>query len=1225
MTEPIRQQELTDTDSSPDRSGGPTLLPTRSRHLTVVGIGASAGGLNALKSFFSCVPADSGVAWVVVVHLAPDHESRLAELLQPHAVMPVKQVTETTLLEPDHIYVIPPKANLNAIDTHLRLSGLEELAGRRASVDHFFRTLARTHEGHAVGVILSGTGSDGAQGIREVRAKGGVTLAQDPEDAEYDAMPRSAIATGDVDAVLPVTKLPEAVLRLSRVRPPLPLAAEESALSERDQRVTEKIVALVRARTGRDFSRYKRLTVLRRIARRMHLRHVQELPGYLDLLREDPAEVEALADDMLITVTSFFRDPDVFAALEREVIPRLFDGKGPADRLRVWSVGCATGEEAYSLAILLLEEAQRHRNPPRLQVFATDIHAPSLERAREGYYSGDIEADVGAERLERFFRLENGRYRVQKEVRELVLFSPHDLLADPPFSQLSLIACRNVLIYLQRDVQRDVIKLFHYCLVPDGALVLGTSETTDASGLFDSEDKEHRIYRRRGVAPEIRIPIFPLTRARDAEVLAADEPREAAAPGALHHRMVEWYAPPSLLVDADDTVVHLSENVGRFLVHAGGEPTTSVFKIVPEELRIELRVALQAARHADDGQAVYSKPVSVHVDGEPATVVLCVRQSAVPSSEGYALVVFDEQRTPQSGSAAEGRAPELASTDRGLQAIVEDYEASQQQLRTANEELQSSNEELRATMEELETSKEELQSINEELQAVNEENRHKVEELAQLSSDLQNLLVATDIATLFIDRRFRILRFTPKVAELFSILPSDRGRAISDLTRRLNYAELLDDAKTVLDRLSPVERVVQDEGGRWYLTRSLPYRTTDDRIEGVVITFVDITDRKRLEDEVRSARKFADDVIRTTREPLLVLEPDLRVHMANPAFLENFNVNPEDTVGRYIYDLGNGQWDIPELRELLERVLPETNVFNDFEVEHEFEDLGLRVMLINARQLDHTQLILLGIRDITDFKRREEELQAAREAAEQASRIKSQFLSTMSHELRTPLNAVIGLSELIETEVAGPATTEQRTYLARIKRAAWHLVRVIEDILTYSRSEAGRERLRIAETDLGALALEVIGMLDSAVVVGHREIRLTGADQPVPAVTDPDKVRQVLTNLVGNAIKYGEGRVDLDLDASDEEWIEFRVTDRGPGIPPDQLESIFQPFVQVGSTGLATADGTGLGLTICRDLAHLMGGDVTVESVVGEGSTFTLRLPRNAAGGPASQREQKDG
>jgi two-component system CheB/CheR fusion protein len=826
---------------------------------TVVGIGASAGGLAALKVFLEHVPMDSGLTFVVVVHLSPDHESHLAELLQPHVRFPVEQVSRTTRLEPNHAYIIPPNANLNAIDTHLRLTKLEERRQERAPIDHFFRTLAAAHHGHAIAVVLTGTGSDGTLGVKDIKANGGVVVVQDPVEAEYDGMPQSAIATGQVDFILPVAEIPESILRFVRVHPRLPLPAGNEEVSQDERVLLQKVFTQLRVRTDRDFSRYKRSTVLRRIGRRMQLNYIEDLGRYVEKLRERPEEVRALADDLLITVTHFFRDAEVFERLEKVEMGRLFAKKGAADAVRAWSVGCATGEEAYSLAMLLVEEAGRHETPPQIQVFASDLHSRSLEKAREGIYPGDITTDVSPERLKRFFQQENGGFRIRKEIRDLVVFAPHNLLADPPFSRMDFISCRNLLIYLEREVQEDVIELFHYALNPDGTLLLGSAETTDALDLFAIEDKKLCIFRKRNVPyREPRLPVFPLTRIRIGNNPEAHA-RLAGAPvtyGSLHQRLVEKYAPPSMLVGGDNKILHLSEHVGRYLAPPGGEPTQSAVKMVREELRLELQAALQ---HMQEKREIFdSRPVPVRFNGHPCPVVLHVRPSMERDQEGFALVIFDEREPlkPEDESAApdghEGRQvqllrEELRTARQRLQTIIGEYESAQEEMKASNEEMQSTNEELRSTMEELETSKEELQSINEELQTVNQQNRHKVEELGQLSSDLQNLLVATDIATLFLDRDLRILRFTPRLGDLFNIRITDRGRPISDLTHRLGYEDLRSDAEAVLSHLIPVERELQDDTARSYLTRVHPYRSTDERIEGVVVTFIDVTDRKEAE------------------------------------------------------------------------------------------------------------------------------------------------------------------------------------------------------------------------------------------------------------------------------------------------------------------------------------------------------------------------------------------
>ena len=834
---------------------------------TVVGIGASAGGLAALKTFFANVPERTGLTFVVVMHLSPEHESHLADLLQPFCKLPVQQVTESMALSADQVYVIPPGRNLNSIDTHLRLSELEEARRDRAPIDHFFRTLAATHDGHAVGVILSGTGSDGTLGIKEIKGRHGLTIVQDPNEAEFDGMPQSAITTRLIDRVLPVAEIPDVIIRFAHTQPRVVLPKDGSeAFDEAQLQILQQIFAQVRARTGRDFSRYKHSTVMRRIQRRMQLNHIEEPVRYLELLRDQPEEARALADEFLITVTNFFRDREVFEALENDVIPQLFKDKSPDEQIRIWSVGCATGEEAYSLAILLLEMAARIDDPPRLQVFASDLHEHSLRTAREGFYSGDIEIDVSAERVRRFFIKENGGFRVRKEVRELVVFAPHNLMGDPPFSKLDLITCRNVLIYLQRDVQQDVVQIFHYALNPSGYLVLGTSETSDRSDLFHIEDKQHCVYRKRNVPTHnLHLPVFPFTRGRlgehgQAEAHPLADSKLPVSYGALHQKMVERYAPPSILLNPANKVVHFSENVGRYLVHPGGEPTFSVFKLVREELRLELRAALVASEK--ERRPIRSQPIRIHLDGEPRHVVMHVRPAEVQEEQDLTLVIFEERT--ESNKETDGREDVASATEleaelelnkQRLQTVIEEYESGQEEMRAANEELQSANEELRSTMEELETSKEELQSMNEELATVNQENRHKVEELSQLSNDLQNLLSATDIATIFLDSELRILRFTPQVGKLFNIRVADRGRPLSDLTHRLGYDRLNGDAQEVLARLAPVDREVQDQEGNWYLTRVRPYRSASDHIGGVVITFVDITERKRFEEELAEANR----------------------------------------------------------------------------------------------------------------------------------------------------------------------------------------------------------------------------------------------------------------------------------------------------------------------------------------------------------------------------------
>ena len=984
-----------ETSLESNGSGPPPSTPPAP--VSIVGIGASAGGLAALKQFFARVPADSGLAFVVVVHLSPDHESHLELVLQPHVKMPVQQVTQTLPIEKNRVYVIPPNANLDTIDTHLRLSDLEKQRNQRAPIDHFFRTLAQTHDRAAIGVVLTGTGSDGSQGLRRIKEHGGLTIVQDPTEAEFDGMPQNAIAAAHVDLVLPIARMPEAILRFTHTTPRLRVSTEADDAEAETRQFLQRVLTEIRARTGRDLGHYKRSTLLRRITRRMQFNHIQEPAAYVALLRQHIDEVRALADDVLITVTSFFRDPEVFETLEARAIPALFRGKGADDSVRVWCVACATGEEAYSLAMLLLEEASRHDAPPAIQVFASDLHQPSLEKAREGFYFGDVEAQVKPERLKRFFLKESGGYRVRKEVRELVVFAPHNLLADPPFSRLNLISCRNLLIYFDSELQQQVAELFHYALQPDGFLLLGNSETVNGTDLFLIEDKKRGLYTKRNVpAVEPRLPVFPINRGRVNDgKLRAVASNEPVAYATLHQQLLEMHGPPSALISPDDNVVHFSGRAGRYFVQPSGAPTTSLFKLLRDELRVELRAVLLGAR--ERGGPARTAPVAVRFDdaSAPAAVTIDIRPATEPERKGFALLLFDEQPTPPRQALGSGvgsehahEAPDVQrtrelDTEKRLQAIIEAYEASQEEIKASNEELQSANEELRSTLEELETSKEELQSMNEELQTVNQENRHKVEELGQLTSDLQNLLAATDIATLFLDREMRILRFTPKITELFNVRMIDRGRPLSDLTHRLGYDALQQDAAEVLARLVPIEREVQDQGGRWYLTRILPYRSGEDRIAGTVVTFIEITQRKRDEDALREAKDYSEQVVEALPEPLLILSADHRLQAANAAFYAQFQLGEREAKGRSVYELGRG-WDAPGFRALLGERLLEQGSFNGYSLEHVRNDGNRRILLVNGRRLDALGLVLLGIHDVTELSEAE---RAVREGAERLSRM----------------------------------------------------------------------------------------------------------------------------------------------------------------------------------------------------------------------------------------------
>ncbi|HLM55508.1 MAG TPA: CheR family methyltransferase [Pyrinomonadaceae bacterium] len=863
----------------------------------VVGLGASAGGIVALRDFFARVKADSGMAYVVILHLSPDHDSQLASVLQNVAAVPVSQVRDHVRVEPNHVYVIPPNKSLEMADGHLSLSDVTSSEVRRAPVDIFFRTLAESHGPRAVSVVLSGTGANGSMGMKRVKEMGGLCIVQDPKEAEYDDMARHSLATGLVDYVLPAAEMPARIIAYrDRFRMlQTPEIEPEQAESEAEAEALRDIFTQLLVRTGHDFSNYKRPTVLRRVARRMSVRHMTTLAAYARFMLEHPQEGNSLLKDLLISVTNFFRDPAAFEKLERDIIPRLFADKTADEQVRVWVAGCATGEEAYTLAMLLSNHAARLPAPPQIQVFATDIDENAVAVARDGFYTLNDAADVPPDRLARFFVREGeDGFRVRREIRELVLFAAHNVIKDPPFAHLGLVTCRNLLIYLNETAQRRVMDVLHFALNPGGYLMLGASESVDgATELFSLVDREHRIYQGRAVENRLTFPVPDgslVTRmGRLPEVRRAGERQAGARPNAqLHQRLLELYAPPSVVVSEEYDVVHMSETAGRFMEVRGGELSPNLLQLIRPELRLELRVALYEATHQK--AEVESRVVALVVGGEAKHVRLRVRPSLPEEADegrGFLLVLFEE---PASAAPPERAGARVVSADEGpvarrleeellevkaqLSATIEQHELQREELKASNEELQAMNEEMRSAAEELETSKEELQSINEELTTVNQELKIKIEELGHTNDDLLNLMNSSQIGTVFLDRSLRVKFFTPGARDLFSLIPADAGRPLTDISNRLDDEHLLADVEAVIGRLHTVEREVEARDGRWYLMRLMPYRTADDRIGGVVLTFFDITDRKRAEVALRESEEQFRRAIEDAPIPVIMHAED---------------------------------------------------------------------------------------------------------------------------------------------------------------------------------------------------------------------------------------------------------------------------------------------------------------------------------------------------------------
>ncbi len=847
-TDKRTDEERTDQEGEHD--------PRPSRSIPVVGIGASAGGIGALEALLPLLKADSGTAFVIVQHLDPNHQSLLVSLLSRDTEIPVVEATDRMPIEPDHIYVIPRNATLTMSVDHLRLGPIAEHRGQRAPIDAFFISLAEAKGENAACVILSGTGSDGTVGLRAIKEHGGLTIAQD--GAEYDGMMRSAVRTGMVDFVLPIDEIPSKLDDYFQHLIEIDGRKGPDGVRQETVGHLANICALLRLRTGHDFSGYKDKTVTRRVQRRMQVLQIDEVPDFIERLRKEPQELDALLQDLLIGVTNFFRDPQAFEALEREVIPHLFEGKGPDDTVRVWVPGCSTGEEAYSIAMLLREHGPKDQAAPKLQIFASDIDEESLQLARVGRYPSTIVTDVPPARLERYFVREDGTYRIVSDLREICLFSAHNLLRDAPFSKLDLIACRNLLIYLTPDLQNRLIPLFHYALNDSGYLFLGTSENvTRHSRLFATVDKSHRIFKRR---PQIerRLPEFPLTAPEGAlrrvppahRTTVEHEPLQTMA----ERQLLDRYSPAYVVINADGELIHGSGRTGKYLELAPGAPRMDIFSMARTGLRADLRVGVHKA--VSTGQVAIQKSIVVGTNGGRQTIDLVVQpMRAGASQEMLYLVVFQDVGGIRMASESESAGVEelesdnlrqlemeLRTTRERLQTTTEELESSNEELKSGNEELSSMNEELQSANEELETSKEELQSINEELQTVNAELNARVEELSRANSDIANLLESTQIATVFLDRNLAVKSFTPAAKDVFRLVESDTGRPITHVRARFRSDTVQEDAERVLRTLSTIEHQVESNyNDARYMMRMMPYRTVDDVIGGVVITFVDIT------------------------------------------------------------------------------------------------------------------------------------------------------------------------------------------------------------------------------------------------------------------------------------------------------------------------------------------------------------------------------------------------
>ena len=1117
------------------RGRAPHANPGTPGSFPIVGIGASAGGLEAFRRLLGALPTDTGMAYVLVQHLDPDHESILAELLSEATKMEVSEVKGDVRVEPNRVYVIPPSKDMVLVEGMLKLVPRTSRSTAHMPIDSFLRTLAAARGSQAVGVILSGMGSDGTLGLRAIEAEGGIAIAQEPASAKNRDMPRNAIDAGGVDFVLSPEDIARELTRLAKhAYLAVQAEAHSSAVGTRradegddDDEGLAKVLTLLRKASGTDFSAYKKATLRRRIARRMAVSHVETLDEYAGRLEGDVAEAKALYDDCLISVTSFFRDPEVFQALREQVLPRLLEERPPDEPLRIWVAGCATGEEVYSIAMCVLERTAELSKNPSLQIFATDLSEGALAKARDGRYLMNIARDVSPERLRRFFTKVGGHYQISKAIREMCVFARHDLTRDPPFSRIDLVSCRNVLIYLEPPLQEAVFETFHYALRPEGFLVIGPAETAASSALFSAILEKQRIYSRKASTGRPRFHSVTRPMGQSSAGAAEFTPRAKDAsevPREADRMLLARFGPAGVVVDTGLRILEFRGDTSPYLEHGHGQASLNLERLLRKGLLMELRQAIEEARRTDAPARRGGLQVR-HQDRLRTVGIEVAPIKGRATAQGCLLILFETEGMPSraerrsiSPPSANGTGSKdheiarlgqgLAQTTEYLHTLVREHDAALEELQSTNEEAVSSNEELQSLNEELQTAKEEVQSANEELATLNQELEDRNIHLARYNADIQRALVG------------------------------------------------------------------------------------------------------------------ANALVETVRQPLVILDGELRVEKANAAFYETFRTSAEFTLGRLLSELGSGQWDRPVVLKALQAVLANATTVEDLEVETEFPILGSRTMLLNARRVhaegDSGGRVLLAIEDRTEIKRAElgrEVLlaleQDARKQAEAADHLKDEFVATVSHELRGPLTVISGWMNVLLGAGKSPDTATLAKALAAIGRGVTAQGRLISDLLDHSRFVTGNVELQRAPIDLLTVAETALVGVRAAAQAKDIDLQLSGNRATSIVLGDSDRMQQVLWNLFLNAVKFTPcgGRVRISVGRVGEQ-VHVTVSDTGCGIPAEFLPHVFQRFRQAEGSSNRVQPGLGLGLTLVRQLVELHGGSVRVESAgKDKGSTFTVVLP----------------
>ncbi len=1204
------------------------------------------------------------MVFVLIQHLKPDTPSMLSEILARVTDLPVEQVTDNVTVQPNHVYVIPPNKQMTVVHDQLKLAPREAAQRPFMPINLFFESLADEYGHRAIGVVLSGLDSDGAEGLKCIKTAGGITFAQKQNTAQHSGMPNSAVATGFVDFILSPPEIAQTLVGIAqhpyvqhsvRSQTNSPDSNYESSQQEPESRPLQQnslsvIYNLLRATTGVDFTQYKRTTFERRLRRRMVLHQLNSVEEYVGYLRNDLTEVKALYHDVLITVTSFFRDPESFAFLQKSVFPSLIEQKALNASIRLWVTGCATGEECYSLAICLLECLSAHNASLSIQIFGTDVSDEAIEIARRGTYSESQMAGVSAERRRRFFTRNEGRYQISKAIREFCVFARQNLGSDPPFSNIDLVSCRNVMIYFTPALQKRVLAIFHYALHANGFLWLGSSESVgETSELFSVVDKKHRVYSRNPVTSHLSFDFVTSdylalnpTRATERQNMAAETTSYTNVQRQADQIVLNRYAPVGVIVNEKLEIIHFRGDTSLYFRPAPGEPSFNLLKMIRPSLLVEVRSVLEQAKT----QKTITRREGLQVEGNPRYVHVEVTPIRNPLSQEFSYLLLFEDGAPiqsepispsdefgsdklsASGPEVERLRQELAATRQELldtqaylQATVEEQEAINQRLTTANEEILSSNEELQSTNEELQTAKEEIQAANEELKTTNEELESRNAEARSVNDDLLNLLINVNIPIVMLSTDLRIRRFTPTAESLFNLIPGDVGRPISNIRLNIDVPDLESRISRVIETLDTQEYEVQDQQGHWYRLRIRPYRTTENQIDGAVVTLIDIDDIKQTLRELELSRLYAESIVETVREPLIVLTRELRIKTANRAFYELSQLTPPEAEEHLFFDIDSGQWDVEDLRSRLENFLADPELLHNFEFSHDFDHMSTRYILVNAREIEQPfgeQLILLAIEDITERKQAETERiqliqeQAARAEAEAANASKDEFLSVLSHELRTPLNSILGWTAILQRQSFSEMTPELLTQaLNSIERGARAQTRIISDLLEVSSIIQGKLSLQqqaINLTDLLNLVLDLVRPMAESKNI---QINCSLAESFQRLNLDPDRMQQVFWNGLTNAIKFTPmgGQVSISLTYTDDQ-ARIDITDTGDGIDSEFLPYVFDRFRQADSSNIRRYGGLGLGLAIVKYFTEAHHGTVEITSPgIGQGCMLTITLP----------------